>query len=349
MVFAAIASPMIIALSLEKGRFTFGETGRLTYLRHVNNIPFPHWPADAPSEFTPPERPPRRIHDNPPVYEFGAPVPGTYPLWFDPSYWYEGAARRFDLGDQARRVAASARFYFQLFVREQGLWVAVWLVLAALTGRVRLSTTARGWPLALVGISVVAFGLYFPVYVEGRYLAPFLVLLWGGLLAPIRVDDTPAGRRALRAAGVALPILVVFQLALFDAKYLPRIRPALTGSPRPGMAGWVQPREIAATLLAAGVKPGDEIGYIGYGIGATFARLARVHITSELPSGAEAWRFWKATPETQSEVLAAFAATGAVAVVTDELPRGPAPEGWVRIGSKRGYAYRLLTGTPSRR
>jgi hypothetical protein len=344
-VFAIVAAPLVLALSLEKRRVTFGEVGRLTYLRYVNGMPFPHWPADAPRDLARPLHPARLIHRNPAVYEFRTPVRGTYPLSFDPSYWYDGVSTRFDPEGQAKRLAVSAAIYFDLFVRDQGGLLGVVLVLLAMSAKRRRRGTWVGPPLALLGTGAAALVLYSPVYVEGRYLAPFVVLLWGGLLSLIRLEDVPLARTGLRAAGVLLPLFVVLQLGAFDSHYVSRIGPALIGAPP--RSARATPRQLAETILAAGVQPGDEIGFIGYAFGATFARLAKVRITSEMPSG-EARQFWTAPKKTQEAVLARFAEAGAVAVVTDELPPGPLPEGWSSIERRRGYGYRLLRRTTSR-
>jgi hypothetical protein len=167
-------------------------------------------------------------------------------------------------------------------------------------------------------------------------------MLWGGLLSLVRLEDVAVSRSSLRAAGVILPLLVVLQIGAFDWYHASRI--ALTGAASPSPRA--TPRQLAEVVLKAGVRPGDEIGFIGYAFGATFARLARIRITSELPSG-EAQRFWTAPRETQEAILARFAEAGAVAVVTDELPPGPVPEGWTSVKGRGGFGYLLLRRTSS--
>src|SRR5215217_6550606 len=340
LIFAVVAGPLVLALSLDKRRLTFGEVGRLTYLRYVNGMPYPHWPAAAPRGWRQPLHPARRIYDDPPVYEFRTPVRGTYPLSYDPSYWYDGVSSRFDPAGQVRRLAASAKVYLDLFAREQGAMLCVVGLLLAMRARTRGRGGWLGWPIALVATGSAALAVYMPVYVEGRYLAPFVVILWGGLLSLVRLEDVALARRSLRAAGIILPLLVVLQIAAVDWYYASRI--ALTGAA--GLRPRATPRQLADLVLKAGVHPGDEIGFIGYAFGASFARLARIRITSELPSG-KAQGFWTAPVDTQRAILAKFAEAGAVAVVTDELPAGPVPDGWTTIQGRRGYGYVLLAKT----
>src|SRR5215217_1690955 len=249
LIFAVIAGPLVLALSLDKRRLTFGEVGRLTYLRYVNGMPYPHWPAAAPRGWRQPLHPARRIYDDPPVYEFRVPVLGTYPLSYDPSYWYDGVSGRFNPDGQARRLAASIRFYFDLFARGQGAMLGVVVLLLAMSIRTRRRGSWLGWPLALVGMGTAALVLYLPVYVEGRYLAPFIVLLWGGLLALVRVEDVAVTRSRLRIAGFILPFLVLIQIAAYAWHHGSEIGPALRGAPSP----MVTPRQLAKTILEAGV------------------------------------------------------------------------------------------------
>ena len=46
----------------------------------------------------------RMLRAEPPVNEFGTPIQGTYPPWYDPSYWYEGVSNKFILRNQLSAV-----------------------------------------------------------------------------------------------------------------------------------------------------------------------------------------------------------------------------------------------------
>jgi len=101
------------------------------------------------------------------------------------------------------------------------------------------------------------------------------------------------------------------------------------------------PVQLAQQIKEMGIQPGDEIAFIGYSFGAFFARLARIRIIAEIP-GAEAERFWRADPLTQSRVIEAIAGTGAKAIIAEWAPAGASLEGWERIGNSRHFIYRLL-------
>jgi len=114
--FLMVCLPFIAALSNAKGRFTFGDTGRLAYASMVNpGIPQIHWLGEPPGSGVP-KHGLRAPLEHPPVFEFAGPVGGTYPPLYDQSYWNEGVRASFRLRSQIRVLAQSARDYTKLLV-----------------------------------------------------------------------------------------------------------------------------------------------------------------------------------------------------------------------------------------
>jgi 4-amino-4-deoxy-L-arabinose transferase-like glycosyltransferase len=90
-VFLLVSAPWLFALSHQKHRFTFGDTGKLSYVMYINGIvKLPHWHGEDPLTGVPLHTT-RRIHEFPSVDEFATPIAGSYPPWYDASYWDEGA------------------------------------------------------------------------------------------------------------------------------------------------------------------------------------------------------------------------------------------------------------------
>src|SRR5262245_10411413 len=88
--FCAVAAPLVLTLSYEKRRFTFGDSGKLNYAWFVAGIP-PYFGWNGqPRENGTPAHAPHMISEFPLILEFRVPVPGTLPIWYDPSYWWEG-------------------------------------------------------------------------------------------------------------------------------------------------------------------------------------------------------------------------------------------------------------------
>src|SRR6266851_3785068 len=103
--FSIAAAPLIFALSLPRGRFTFGDSGKLNYSSFVSpGGRAINWQG-APAASGIPKHPTRRIAGELPIYEFNGPIGGTYPPSYDPSYWNEGRKVTFNLRAQLTVVA----------------------------------------------------------------------------------------------------------------------------------------------------------------------------------------------------------------------------------------------------
>jgi hypothetical protein len=97
LIFLCTSAPLIWALSRQKGRFTFSDTGRLNYAWSITrHITLRNWHGEVPGSGTP-VHPTRQLLLHPPVFEFDGPILGTYPPWTDPSYWNEGLQWHFSL------------------------------------------------------------------------------------------------------------------------------------------------------------------------------------------------------------------------------------------------------------
>jgi hypothetical protein len=90
------------------GRLTFGDTGRVNYESYVdgNALWFPAGSAL--------KHPVPRLVERPPTYEFRTPVGGTYPLWYDPSYWHEGLVPHFGGRGESKVLVRTLRKYVHL-------------------------------------------------------------------------------------------------------------------------------------------------------------------------------------------------------------------------------------------
>ncbi|MEP6637124.1 MAG: hypothetical protein ABJB97_10400, partial [Acidobacteriota bacterium] len=128
LIFLAVAGPFIVALSRAKHRLTIGDSAGLNYAWYVNRAtPFIHWQGE-PSGSGTPLHATRKVFESPAVYEFAAPVGGTYAPWYDPSYWYEGVRPKFNLRQQLAATARNSRILFD-FVFYRSFLVSITLAL----------------------------------------------------------------------------------------------------------------------------------------------------------------------------------------------------------------------------
>jgi 4-amino-4-deoxy-L-arabinose transferase-like glycosyltransferase len=337
--FLMIAGPFIFAISQAKGRPTFGDSGKLNYAWYVNGVTrFIHWQG-AEHAYGTPAHTTRKIFDSPAAYEFATPIESTYPPWYDPSYWYEGVEPRFNLAGQIKVLWSSADVWWHLFFNMQRGLIVLLFILLCLTGRSNLrlrELAAQGY---LFAPSLAAFGMFSLVNLETRYIAPFMLIFWMGLLSLVRLPDTREMRRLMRFVTVAmLAVLTITTAPSIIKDAIKSLAPASRAHP-----------EVAAELSRMGVRPGDKVAMVGDSFRAYWARLARARIVAEIPSrgpygeitAGDEDKFWRADDAIKSQVFEALAKAGAVMVVTDNVPPLVAAQGWQKLGNTRYYAHPL--------
>jgi len=343
-----IAGPWVTVISLAEGRPTIGEAGRLTYLRHVNGVAYPFWKPGTEGTGEP-EHPPRLLMRDPDVYEFASPVSGTYAPSYDPAYWYRGVRPRVRPREQSQALLSNGLFYVGLFGRELGGVAAVVVILLLLRGPKPRGPSRILVPGGLTVIGLATLVMYGLVYVEGRYIAPFVVLMIGGLLFAVRLPGGRGYSRALSAGGSVLIIFLALMIGTFNAQGLLQLvggagAPSSTslGIERAQEEGSTSGRpnqvEAARGLAYLDIRPGDEIAFVGYAFGAYFARLARVRITRQVPDK-DAAAFWNAGMRSFDMTARALLEGGPKAIITDRQPTGPSAGRWSRLGHSRYWVF----------
>jgi hypothetical protein len=335
-VFLSIAAPLILALSWSKRRPTFGESGKLNYVWEVNQIPkYVHWHGE-PATSGAPKHPTRKIFDQPALYEFATPLPGSYPPWFDPSYWYDGAKTTFDLRRQLDVLSHGSLVCLSGFVDLAGsLFALIFLLLAMNRRRWSLRQVASSsWFLLL--LALVALLMYSMVFVSTRYIASFEVLLWFSVFSGLQTGR-PRSRRWFDYLAVCLAIVFVFSV---------QTQPPFSETVHNFLQNIAEPApdqlKIANALKQMGIQPGDKVASLGGALFPHWYRLAHVQIVAEAPGGQNAVRqFRQATPADREQILRLFAQTGARALIADMVPRGQELDGWQRIADTDAWVYFL--------
>ncbi len=327
-VFVAVTAPFVVALSVQEGHLTAGDTAVLNYAYHVDGVPYVHWRGGPPGCGVP-EHPVHRIAGAPAVYEFAAPFRTTYPLWYAPAYWYDGIEPCFVPGRLATAIAINLTRLAHIVLVNNGaatlvmLTLSWWTVVSGSAQRF-IQSLARVWGILLLACLGLA-GLIC-VYIEPRFVALFMVLLWVGVLSTVRLP--PGGRTAAGVRAVAGAFVTVALIML-----LSRGIESLRSIDAPAQAG---PAQVAAGLRAMGVQTGDAVAVIGTAFPEYWARLAGVRVVAEVPD--EAVRaFWTASPGAQRRTLRALVSAGVRAVVTEDVPPGRVPAGWRRVGATPYY------------
>ena len=345
LVLAAVASPWVVALSMDKGRLTLGESGKMNYAYMINDArPWYHWQGLPPETGTP-EHQVRQLLDKPAVFEYAEPVGGSYPVWYDNSYWTEGMRVSFSLQGHLEALRTNSGAYFRLLFHQQAGMVFCIAVLFLLRRNwwSSLKDIARLWFLLVPAFA--GLGLYAMISVQPRLVAGFIVLLWAPVLHAVRVPNTPEAKRVTACISVAA---LLAMLALVGYESVPVVKhTALDLQLRTDTAPHRQ-WQIADELHEMGLRPGDKVAHVGQALKSWsyWARLAGVKIVAEVRP---ATSFWVADDAIRAKVMDAFTKAGARAVVTRKLESNDRPfglpvdfaPGWEPIGRTGHYVYFL--------
>lgn len=326
-VFLAIAAPLIVALSKEKHRITFGDSGKIAYAEYVDHATFiAHWRGEPAGTGTA-VHPTRKISNDPPIYEFAKPVAGSYPPWYDPSYWYEGIRPHFSLKGQLWVLFRSANLYLKMFSRGGALYVVFLALILEVWKRGKWDWGGR--PMALVMLpSLATLAMYALVLVEQRYVSPFVLMLFFWIFSSARIFMKEGG--TLKKQSV---LAVILALAAATAWPVTRdLRDAIANRP-------YEPWEVAVGLHELGVPPGTQVGAIGLGVGNYWAHLAGVRIIAEIPEREQA-SFLAGDAPKKREALQKFEEVGVKAVVTKNAAVANSIEGWREVGQTQYYVWR---------
>jgi hypothetical protein len=344
-----IAAPFITALSIQKGRITYGEAAAYDYAVSVNGIPRYHWQGDAKMPLV---HPTRQIFEAPAAFEFKEPFKGTFPPQYDITYWYQGIKPQVHFSQELKVLVGNLRLEFgTLSFSLNGILLPTLFLAFYETGRGRmiLQDLRRYWFLIVPCVSTaILFALvyYIPQYVAASFVVLLLCLFLSALI-------TRPESRLLR--GVAVLYLAVFVCFLG----FPLLLRAFDVHPFHSAANErASYQQVSKAALEMGLKPGDEIASVNdsnFGV-SEWAHLAHLQVIAEVPYIAgvpdgdpyNVWNrpannFWNADPATKEKLLERFAQSGARAVISQDKPTGLRAAEWLQIGSSGYYLLWLHT------
>lgn len=320
-----LAAPFVITLSLQKGRLTFGDSGKLNYAWYVNGVErWTHWQGESGGA---PVHPTKKIHDVPAVFLFADPFGRVvHSPWFDPSYWYEGLQAEFDARQQLAAIRVGLRGYGDLLLGLTPQAGAILLLLLGSTARASI----RPIFCAFLPVLLPAFalcGMYLLVHLEPRFIAAPIVIVVLCAFAAVAMTIERSKQRLLATGAIAIAIASVAAITAGGVRDAAIV---------PGRAD-IHYR-VADALAGIGVEPGDAVATIGSGYEAYWARIAGVRIVAEQPWDAEK----DPTPPRflrHEQMGPIFRPTGATVVVTCLRP--DSVEGWLPLASTGCYAMKL--------
>ncbi len=324
--FLIVSMPFIALLSWKCHRFTFGDAGSLNIAWFVNGATpvYRHWQDNAALSVHP-QHTTRKLLNWPEVYEFATPVSGTYPVWYDPTYWWTGVDARMH---PVRLLAAFIKNAGQIvdyLMKVCGILTTVVLMMFLLGDRLKDSwrQLMKFLPILLPAVALIL--MYAMITWEPRYTSGAMLVVYGAVIVSASISLEAQRTRVLRGACL-----------IFGAVTLWWVLQSLAVSYHESGKS-AQNIVTAEQLRALGIVPGDRVALIGDGFYAVaWARLDRVKIVAEvpqdMPTGDSTAAFWNSTPEDEQLVLNILKSTGAKAVVAEISPKS-LPPGWFSLGN----------------
>jgi hypothetical protein len=287
--FSVIAGPFIAALSRQKGRFDFGDSGTLNYAWFISGTEKMHLQPNQTSLFGASEvhlkHPEKQLLQSPGVFSYRQLPYGTYPDWFDNSFWNDQVKAHMNPRIEIVVVGQCIVRIIRYIANHPEAWLL--LVLLLLMGG-RLS---RDWQPSsnafwiapfLLGLGVL--GIYGMVNIEDRYITVGLLAILLPLFAALRLS-TAVQASATRAAASAAIVLLALLAVGESARTVGELRRELPFAGLP--TGWYSPSIFGAAhaLNDMGVGPGDTVACIGTNAclyDPYWARLAGVRVLTEI-------------------------------------------------------------------
>ena len=328
---AVTAAPYVLALSLSRGTLTWGAVARIAYLWcidgatpsvHCTDPPVGHSVVHAT----------RRISDAPAIYEFATRGAGSYPPWYDPSRWYDDVQSRLLPIRMLGRLVVHGLTYLDLLAPILVAFGVLWWTCRRSPG---IAGNVRQYAVLILP-ATAALGMYALVYVQPRYIAPFIVLLALGAFCSLPFPHARLTRTLLPGASIAVATVLASPLLvglLLNAAVLVSQRDS---GGRPAHLQW----HVAEALRQNGLREGDAVAALGGELAPYWARIARVRVVAEM-SLEDANRFWASDSSERARVVALLEATGARGVVTKGIPSWARRDSWRALGSSGYYVLPL--------
>jgi hypothetical protein len=357
--FTIVAGPYIAALSKQKGRFDFGDSGSLNYAWYVGGTEKMHLQQDQTALFGSAEvhlkHPEKVLLQSPLVLSYRQLPYGTYPDWFDTTFWNDHIQTHINVHGEVRIVARNLVVTVRYLLNHPEVWTLL-LVMLLMGARLSLGwrpSTSAFW-LVPVLLGVAIFCIYGMVNIEERYVTVALISILLPLFATLR-PSSASSADGTRTAASALVLLLALLAVGESTRTIAELRRQLSIRHSPG--GWYDPDSYRAAhaLNALGVGPGDTIACIGT-LACLYdhywARLAGVRILTEIYEPDPPLYPALAGMPNRAEAIDLVRQQGGKVMVGYFLSPGlmtgtsPASEGWHELDQTHFYALPLNLPPP---
>lgn len=319
--------PLVAALSLKKGSFTYGEGGRHVYSILIGGNGKPVNQGKV-----------LDVENKVVVYEYGDVC--TRPFSFDVCYWTIGINPSYD------NVAHLKLFLTNLLeIVSQSRWLSAiiaWAIFQIYLGSYQVGSLK---PISLTILFIVpaicGIFLFALISMEPRYIAPFLFLGSVGLIMGIGWGKNQKVFLKLGISDLGVLALVLFMIvSILQSSVDQAIRGLWFEN---GKISYRQSFEdqisVSNFLATKGVTCGDHVAVLGNS-SIQWARMAKVRVTGEIE---DPEKFFKITKAQRTKSLTLLKNEGIKAVITQRKECSRlTDEGWVLIPQTETFYARLL-------
>jgi len=327
LVFVSLTAPYIAALSTLQNRPIFGDSAKLNYSWLVlRNTPlFAGWTKGSENSGTP-VHPPRVLGSSPTVLEFDHTTPGTLPVWYDPSFFYQGLKTHFDLRLQFRQLRQAPAQALRN-TRKVTLTALVLLAVLAMLAHKQSheSKSAVPW---LIAWAISAYVMYGAVELLPRFVGPFFVIfvtvVTGELFDRIRTTSILLNTFLLLGAAALLLMHVVFSRLI-------------GGTISAESDGKVQ-QVLANDLRGIGVEPNEKIAILGDPFNVYFAFQDKLQVVATIGfrggnEQGDSNMFWSMNAKSQALLEDQLASLGVSAIISSSPCGSAAGSEWLAVGN----------------
>jgi len=348
-----VITPFVVAISIVKGQFTIGDSGRLNYSWHVSGISVEGYKEGAYLPGPQIRHPIRVLMQNPRVLSFEQHLIGTYPLHSDVAWWCDGYPVRFNTVRQVMILWSNIKFSVKAFAKCPAvLLILLGLPFGAFSVPHRFSQAWFVWAPALIFAAS-----YCVVFSDLRYIAGSYALMGFSLIAAAWNVQLP------RWAEVVIFVFLVIFIGWNFRELTVQFIGDITGSKIPEQS---YNARVAENMRRLGLKVGDRVAIVGSSLTAAHVGVEGAQIVALIPerisqdpvlpsrnmvfSFEKPDDFWKSSPQTKQRVFEAFRSVGARWVFSESVPEWADLSGWnlvgeapfLRLGDRRFTYYQKL-------
>lgn len=291
-------------VSLKYGELTISANGKLNYAWYVNGTNMHiHWQGSDNSGQ--PVHTTNQLLKHPQLYEFSKPLPGTYPVWYDPWYWHQGIKTQFNAREHSANFVNNLQRALKNVSKLDVLATLVVMVLSLRLAYKNPKANSLYFGFVLINL----FGVF--VYLNGLYEARYIGFYTAFIYSLLTANLFTARGIYLWINGMMVALLLVFVVKFSLIQSISRITRS-----NPQHSQYLTGQKFSQ----AGIAANSKVAVIGNSFTLYFLHLLGAQIIAEVPEFAT-YELKDLSAEQWQGMMRAFESTGADGVISLHTPQ----------------------------